>query len=214
MSTPALNRSQLEAALAEQNARNSTKNCCGGKFSIPILFPSAKFALFVCGFLVLLCTGRAYADSYRKAEGQFQNSQPGALDDFDQQWIEQRGYKLHDPKAVVVLSMKLRARNSICESGLEVQYFEDSECKDKFCRMVIKCGLSTDSRRLSLALTARKEIAIASWNFEPEVFDVCVRQAILASTPSGSVLVIIGRYGFEIGDPNSNPPHCWDKGVF
>src|SRR5258708_4540245 len=109
MSTSALNHSQLEAALAEQIACKSTKNCCGGKFNIRILFPSVKVALFVYGFLVLLCTGCACADSYRNAERQFQNSQTGALDDFDQQWIEQRGYKLHDPKAVVVLSMKLRA---------------------------------------------------------------------------------------------------------
>jgi hypothetical protein len=214
MSTSDLNHSQLEAALAEQIACKSAKLCCGRKFNTPILIPSLKFAFFAWGFLVLLCTGCASAQSYRNAERYFQNSQTGALDDFDQQWIEQRGYKLRDPKAVTVFSMKLRARDSICESGLEVQYFEDSECREKFCRMVIKCGPSTDSRRPGLALTARKDIAIASWNFEPEVFDVCVRQAIQVSTPSGPVLVIIGRYGFEIGTPNSSPPHCWDKGVF
>jgi hypothetical protein len=166
------------------------------------------------GFLVSLYPGCASAQSYRSAEGQFQSSEIGALDSFDRQWIEQRGYALRDPKAVTVLSMKLKATNSICESGLEVQYFEDSECKGKFCRMVIKCGSSTDPGRLSLALTARRDIAIASWNFEPVVFDVCVRQAILASTPSGPVLVIIARYGFEIGDPNSKPPHCWNGSAF
>jgi hypothetical protein len=195
-------------------ACKSTDDDVGGKFNISILIPAAKLALFAWGVLLLLHTGCVSAQSYRSTEGQFQNLEIGALDDFDQQWIEQRGYKLHDPKAVTVFSMKLRAKNSICESGLEVQYFEDSECKGKFCRMVIKCGPSTDSRRHSLALTARKGIAIASWNFEPEVFDVCVRQAILASTPSGPVLVIVGRYGFEIGDPNSDPPHCWDRSVF
>jgi hypothetical protein len=171
------------------------------------------FMLVAACFLSFPPTG-ALAQSYQSVERDFQSSQGGSLDDFDQQWIEQRGYKLRDPNAVTVFSMRLRARNSVCESGLEVQYFEDSECKGKFCRMVIKCGQPTDPRRLSLALTARKNFAIASWNFEPEVFDVCKRQAILASTPSGLVLVIIGRYGFEIGDPNSDPPHCWNGGVF
>lgn len=179
-----------------------------------ILISAARLPLFAGGALLLLHTGCAGAELYRSAEEQFQNRQIGALDDFDQQWIEQRGYKLHDPKAVTTFSMKLRAKNSICESGLEVQYFEDSECRKNFCRMVIKCGPSTDPRRPGLTLMARRDVAIASWNFEPEIFDVCVRQAILASTPSGLVLVVIARYGFEIDDPNSSPPHCLDRGVF
>jgi hypothetical protein len=182
--------------------------------NIRILIRAVRSVIVASGSLVLFCTGWASAEPYRSAESRFQNVQVGALDDFDRQWIEQRGYKLRDPKAVTVFSMKLRANNSICESGLEVQYFEDSECKGKFCRMVIKCGPSTDARRPGLALTARKDVAISSWNFEPEIFDVCVRQAILASTPTGPVLVIIARYGFEIGDPNSPPPRCRDRSVF
>jgi hypothetical protein len=184
------------------------------RFIISVLISAAKVPFFAAGILLLLHSKCDSAELYQSAEGQFQSLQIGALDDFDQQWIQNQGYKLHDPKAVTTFSMKLRANNSICESGLEVQYFEDSECKGKFCRMTIKCGPSMDPRRPGLTLKARKDIAIASWNFEPDIFDFCVRQAILVSTPSGPVLVIIGRYGFEIGDPKSSPPQCWDRKTF
>jgi hypothetical protein len=169
--------------------------------------------MIALGFLTPLGVSSTRAEPYEDVGDRFSIDPSSVLDDADQQWISQRNYTLKDPKAVTVLSMHLRATDSngdksICETGLEIQFFEDSECRGKFCRMVIKCGSATAPGRLNLMFMSRKNIEIPSWNFGPQIFDHCLRQAIRASTPFGAVLVVIGRNGLELGDPNSGEPGC------
>jgi len=175
--------------------------------------------VFKLGWVVLIALASLYAGSasaadylpatgYRNAESLFRPHGSGELDFIDKEWIEQRERQLQRQKAVTIYSMWLPAQDSMCEVGLEVQFFEDAECEGKFCRMVIKCGSRTATNRLSMTLTARKAIAVAAWSFGPQWFDACQRQGIQVSTPSGVLLVVIGKFGFEIADPNAEPPGC------
>ncbi|WP_035657722.1 hypothetical protein [Bradyrhizobium sp. STM 3809] len=149
-----------------------------------------------------------FATGYRNAESLFRLQGRDDLDLIDKEWIEQRELRLQRQNAVTVHSMWLPAQDSMCEVGLQVLFFEDADCEGRFCRMVIKCRSRTAADRLSMTLTARKAIAIAAWSFEPRWFDACQRQGIQVSTPSGVLLVIIGRFGFEIADPNLHSPGC------
>lgn len=116
VSGPCLGRRRVFSILAHLSRR-------------PISIAAVRSAIFAWGFLVLFCTGCASAEKYRSAEGEFQNFQIGALDDFDQQWIEQRGYKLHeleggycvfDETASEQLDMRIRTRGAVFR-GFRVQ---------------------------------------------------------------------------------------------
>jgi hypothetical protein len=66
-----------------------------------------RLALFAGGIIAMVYASDARAELFRDVKDKFENVPAQELDEEDKSYIEQRGNRLRDPKAVVVWSMHL-----------------------------------------------------------------------------------------------------------